>query len=154
MNRASLGLGLLLLLPALLWAVALSTSFADVQITDVPLGKPFAVRGPEGDGLILRNEGNVPFYVRVDGIVPGADQLRGGAASIPDLLWVRITPDHFVIPAHGTYHCAVSLNVPNRKEHRRKLFQVMLWSRTAPIDGHPMEVSAGLLSRLRFKTAP
>src|SRR5258708_26840823 len=82
-------------------AQGLSTAFADVQVDGVVVGKPFAVNGPTGGGLVLRNLGEAPVRVRVDVLAPEVRDLRGGAGPVPATRRGQRGPDHLENPAHG-----------------------------------------------------
>jgi hypothetical protein len=140
------------LFPCRCAADGLSTPFADVQVDGVPVGKPFSVKGSTGNGLVLRNLGNTSLHVHVAVLQPESKDLRGGAVPIPDIRWVHVEPDHFDLSAHGEGGCRVTLRVPARKAYRGKYYQATLWSRSQPADGQGVAFSAGLLSRLRFRT--
>ena len=135
-----------------LLATGMSTSFADVRVEGVTPGMPFHVRGGGSDGLYLWNPYGDALDVEVQPLSPRPDQLRDGATPIPDPSWVEIRPQHFHLSARGHQTCEVVLHVPKDKRFNNRHYQVMLWSRGTPVDPHGVTVSAGLLSRLQFKT--
>jgi hypothetical protein len=143
---------LLGLLASAVSANKLSTPFADVQVKGVQVGKPFFVTHSAGDGLILQNGASWPVNVRVDVVQPGTTDLRGGAEAIPDIRWVKVTPNQVDIPANSRAMCRVEITVPEKKIYRNKHYQVMLWSRSQPKGSQHVSIGAGLISRLRFTT--
>ncbi len=137
------------------WTLApggISTPFADVQVQDVPLGKPFAIVHSAASGLSLQNLGSEPVNIQVDVLVPNAADLRDGAEAIPEITWIQIEPKNLMIPAHGRALCRVVLKVPNEKSFRSKYYQAMIWSHAESPKGKNVSISAGLISRLRFRT--
>src|SRR4051812_40790892 len=76
----------------------LSTTFADVQVYDVPLGKPARVRDVHGPDLVLQNRGSHALRIQGDVMVPAEKDLRGGAEPIPDANWIRVSPNSVLIP--------------------------------------------------------
>lgn len=147
-------LGLIGLIAVPLWAqsTGISTPFADVEVRDVPLGKVFVVKHSSGDGLSLQNLGAEAVPLRIQVIPPSTTDLRGGAEVIPDVSWVQVTPDRLVLPPQGRALCRVTLQVPREKAYQRKYYQAMIWSHTEPQDKKTVSMSAGLISRLRFRT--
>jgi hypothetical protein len=129
----------------------LSTAFSDIQLQAVAPGRPTEVPGPTGAGLVLRNDGDLPMRIRVEPLIPTAEQLKGAALAIPDLSWVRIEPEELMIPAHREGSFRVILTIPKKAAFRNKNFQVMIWSRSIPLIASAASVNSGLLSRLRFK---
>jgi hypothetical protein len=132
----------------------LATPFVDVGVVQVPLGKPWHVQDDKGRSLVLQNLGAGALQVSVEPLMPTAQELRAPTEAIPDLGWVRIEPKTLTIPAGATAECQVILTVPRRWKYRHKLYQVMIWSRSAPVATSAMTIGAGLKSRLRFKTVP
>jgi len=135
-----------------LHAVGLSTPFADVKIEQVPLGKKFMVTHSAADGVSLMNLDDQPVKVRLTAAKPGPTELRDGALPIPSLDWVRIEPDAAVIPPHGQALFKVFLKVPNSKEFADRYYQVMIWTRGEVSRSQGIGLTAGLISRLRFRT--
>jgi hypothetical protein len=134
-------------------AEGLSTPFADVQVRGVRVGRPFKVVDSAAEGLMLQNLGNSSIRVRIEVFSPTTADLRGGAKPVPDISWVRVQPHEVEIPANGHVVCRVELVVPDKRIYRKKLYQAMIWSRTAPkAQDKVTTVGAGLISRLRFQT--
>ena len=126
--------------------------FVDVQVEGVPLATAFPVSSSAGEGLLLKNTDDSALEVHVEVLQPTTGDLRGGALPIPDVHWIKIVPDRFELPAHGEATCHVTLFIPGHRAYRRKYYQAMIWSHTEPMDGQGVGLSAGLISRLRFKT--
>ena len=70
--------------------------------------------------------------------------------SIPDVNWLKVNPDVIDVPGGAEGQSDLTLTVPWVQAFRGKTFQVMIWSHSVPLDGHAMEIGAGLISRLRF----
>ena len=143
---------MLFLVSAMTQSTGLSTPFVDVQLENVPLGKPFTVTHSSAEGLLLQNMESNPLRVSIQAFAPSTTDLKGHANVIPSVEWVRITPDHAVIPPHGRIQCRITLIIPNEKKYRNKEYQVMIWSRGEVSQSQGVGLSAGLISRLRFKT--
>lgn len=134
-------------------AAEMATSFVDVLVLDAPLGVPRRVEDAKGRGLILYNKGNEPLFVHVQAVLPQAGELRSPAVPIPDTNWIAIEPANLEVPAHGEAEAQVILSVPKEERYRHQLYQAMIWSRTQPLPGGGVALSAGLKSRLTLKTA-
>jgi len=144
--------GMLGLSGSLLGAASLSTPFVDVQVENVQPGKVFSVKHSAAEGLALNNLSDAPLRVRIAVLIPSETELRDGAKPIPDTHWVRIEPAEVAIPPQQRAVCRVTLHVPEGRRFRGKYYQASIWSRSEPMQGTQVAFSAGLLSRLRFKT--
>ncbi len=131
-------------------AEGLSTSFSDVFVRGVPSGQPYVVSGPSGKGLVLKNLGNTPIRVKVQALVPTQAQLKDGAIPISETAWVRLDPDELILPARGEGIFQITLIVPRSVKRHEQPYQIMIWTRGAPMSDAAVSVSPGLLSRLRF----
>ncbi len=151
-REAFYGVSLLAVLS--LWAQAsgLSTTFASVLVTDVPVGKPRVIDGPEGRGLVLKNLGDGPVTVYAQALQPA--KLKAGSEPMADLSWVNIVPASLVIPPHQEGTVRVTVTIPARDEYKGRLFQVTLWSRAETREQKGMSYNAALLSTLRIRTLP
>jgi hypothetical protein len=132
-------------------ANGLSTAFADVQLENVPLGVAYPIASSAGEGLRLQNLGVSPARVHIEVLRPADGDLRGGAEPIPDIHWIKVTPDRLDLPGRGEGRCHLTLLIPKNKMYRHKYYQATIWSHGEPLPGQGVVISAGLLSRLRFK---
>jgi len=130
----------------------LSTSFVDVAVLDVPLGKIRRVENKEGDSLVIWNTGEIPLVVHVEALKPTAQELRAPAEPIEDPRWIIIQPSSLKLAPHETGRFDVALSLPKSSRLRHRTFQAMIWSRSEPVEGNGVSLSAGLKSRLRFRT--
>lgn len=130
---------------------SLTTAFADVLLRDVPLGQLWCVE-EHGRSFELHNTGETPLVVQVEAVKPEARELHSPAEPIPDVSWVLIKPASMTVAPHQKGRFDIVLSLPKEERLRNRMFQVMLWSRSAPIEGKGISVSAGLKSRLRFQT--
>ncbi len=133
-------------------ATELATSFVDVVVLDVPLGTPRRVQDRLGKSLVLMNNGDNTVYMHVQALVPAKAELKGPVLAIPDLQWIHIEPATVEVPAHGEAEAQVIILVPSDKQYADQLYQVMIWSRSQSFGSEGVTISAGLKSRLRFKT--
>ncbi len=141
------------MVPAAQAADRLWTTFVDVQVVDVPLGVPHEIHEDKSSGLVLNNLSDQEMEVDVQILAPTSDQLRGNAEPIPETRWITVDPARFLLPAHASATSRMTLLVPRERRYRKRLYQAMVWSRARPANRKGVTVSAGLLSRLRFKNA-
>ena len=135
-------------------AEGMTTAFADVQISGVPLGRDFNLV-KQGKRMDLTNLGSQPLHVTIQVLIPKPEQLKPSAEAIADPRWVQIVPQEVDLPAHGRVNFDVIVHVPWKWKHRHKTFQAMILSRGAPkLDNRGMGYGAALLSRLRVSTKP
>ena len=137
---------------ALRAAEGLSTPFADVQVSHIPLGVATRVRDAGGPDLVLQNTGDHPIKVQVEILTPSARDLRSTAQAIPDVHWVQVVPVTVLLSARQSAVCSVIITVPDEKKYAHKTYQVMIWSHSRPDSENAVSIGAGLLSRLRFTT--
>ena len=134
-------------------AAGLQTSYSDVFQKNVRLGSAQDVPGPMGKGLLLKNLGDAPLRVRAQVLKPASDQLLDGAEPIPDPAWVQLVPDHLDLAAHAEGAIQVLVHVPPERPYQARQYQFMIWSRGELVGQSGVQVSAGLLSRVRIVTA-
>jgi len=130
----------------------LSTSFVDVVVFDAPLGKTRRVEDKQGNSLVVWNTGEAPLIVHVEALKPSPQELRPPAEPIEDPRWIIIQPSSLTLGPRESGRFDVALSLPADQRLRHRTFQAMIWSRSEPIEGDGVSVSAGLKSRLRFRT--
>ena len=137
---------------ARVWADGLSTTYVDVMVQQVPLGRERAISDGEGRPLVLKNLSDHAIEVHLDALVPTKTQLQGTAEAIPDTRWITIAPQTVTIPAKGKRSCKVTVRVPENPLYRGKFYQAVIWSHATPPKAGGVTFNAGLISRLRFTT--
>ncbi len=150
-GRACIGF-LFLLICNSVQGSGLSTSFVDVAVMDVPLGKPRRVEDQKGNSFVVWNTGDSPLVVHIEALKPVAQELRTPAESIEEISWVLIQPNTLSLAPHETGRANIILSLPAERRLRHRTFQAMIWSRSEPLHGTGVTLSAGLKSRLRFRT--
>jgi hypothetical protein len=132
-------------------AEGLSTPFVDVELTSVVPGHPLQIHDSEGHGLRIKNLGSSPVSVSIEVLLPQPTQLRPGAGRIPDVKWIQVQPNVLALGAHEEKEAVLVLTVPRKKTFRGRYYQAMIWSHGVPSPTQAMTISAGLLSKLRFR---
>lgn len=136
-------------------ATGLSTSFADIQVSDVPLGQAYDLGEQNEQHLDLKNLGDQPLRVVIRARAPIPSELEQSALPIPDLSWIRIRPSHLMLDPQESAYADVIITVPKGNQYRRKTYQVMIWSQANFLEeAGGVRMNPALLSRLRFTTRP
>ncbi len=133
-------------------AASLATSFVDVVVGDVELGKPRRVEDHLGNCLLIWNRGETPIVVQAEALKPTPQELQLASEPIEDVQWIQIRPTSLELGPHGSGRFDVTLQVPKNDRLRHRTFQAMIWSRSTPTHDSGVSFSAGLKSRLRFTT--
>jgi hypothetical protein len=134
------------------FADGLSTSFADVTVSNVPVGKPWSIKEANRSGLLLQNLGKDPIHVHVKILAPSPAELKDHAKALPSVSWIIVKPNDFELAPNAQKECDVIIEIPHRWKYRHQYFQAMIFSRGAPLEKKSITLGTGLLSRLRFKT--
>jgi hypothetical protein len=132
-------------------ADGLSTPFVNVELNSVVPGHSLHVHDSEGHGLRIKNLGSSPVLVSIEVLIPQPSQLWPGAGPIPDVQWIQVQPRELELGAHEEKETELVLKVPRKKAYRGGYFQAMIWSHGVPSSTQGMTISAGLLSKLRFR---
>jgi hypothetical protein len=133
-------------------AAGLSCSIGEVLIENLKIGHQVSLQDLANLPLSITNTGDQPVVVRVDGIVPRGDELRQGAAPIPDPSWTYATPDSFVLTPHGTQLVDLGFKIPDDPALLGKKYQASFWSHTLAKPGD--FIACGLSSRVIFTIDP
>jgi hypothetical protein len=134
------------------FADGLSTSFADVTVANVPVGKPWSIRTSRKAGLVLQNLGDRSIHVQIKIFSPRPDELRGNAEALPRADWITVLPNEFELAPHAQRDCDVIIDIPKQTEYRGRSYQAMVFSRGAPAMEKGINFGAGLVSRLHILT--
>lgn len=139
-----------LLIPPKLTAAGISTNYADIFIENLPVNTEYKHNLP----LKVTNRSNKKIEVVVKPLIPHKDNLKTGAAPIPDINWLTVVPEKYILSAGQTGSSDVFIKVPKDNKLRGKTFQFNF-----EICGFPSEKKGGvtvvpaLLSKIRFTVA-
>lgn len=131
-------------------AGGLRCSIGEVLVDNLRVGGDYSLRTLANLPLSITNTGDQPVVVRVDVVVPGADELRYGAAALPNVSWASALPDSFGLDPQETRDVELRLRIPDDPALCGRKFQVAFWSHTLPQPGD--FVACGLSSRVIFST--
>lgn len=129
-----------------IYAGGLSTSFVEAKLENLELGKTYSVKEMTKREVVVKNtttDKTVP--VKIEPEAPTEGNLVPGYEPIPDISWVKVTPDYFEAVAPGTSAKAdVFITIPQDAKYHGKKYQVYIYSHTA---GQAM-FRVGLMSRV------
>ena len=123
---------------------AITTSFIEAHVTDVPLGKIYSYEGTERHPLVFNNPGTEPIHVQTTVVFQHQD-------------WIRIIPQEFVIPPHGQQHMKIRFKLPKDPGLRGRRFQAQVAfqaSRRREGTNRSIQIQMGIESRIILDTAP
>ncbi len=131
------------------YGAAISTSFAEVILKDLEIGKSYSTKGVANMPLCVRNIGKESVDLKIDVLIPQLTSLKNGYEAIPDASWIRLEKDFFSDLRPGEQAITdVILTIPENKQYSGKKYQVYLRSHTVGKKG--MAIAVGLRSRLLF----
>ena len=137
------------IVPILLKAGGLRTTFSSVLIENLKIGKSYSLLKTVNLPLKIKSTYNRNIKIKITVLKPYKDELKKGFEIIPDTLWIKIKNDLLTIKPKGSAFTDVIIKIPYDKKYLGKKFQVMIWSRTTG-----KGIGCGLKSRLLFTIVP
>ena len=108
-----------------------------------------------GDNYSLEKEANLPLIInnnseqaislKIEILQPEQGELKAGFEPIPDIRWIELTRQEFLIEPGESAKTDVIIYIPDEELYLGKAYQVYLWSHTVG-----ESVGVGLKSRLLF----
>jgi hypothetical protein len=139
-------------LPSACRAGGLRCSIGEVIIENLRIGQDHSLEELANLPLSITNTGDQEITVRVDPLIPEADDLRYGAAPIPDISWTSAERDSFDLAPQTTEQVNLRIRIPDDAQYLGKKYQVTFWSHTIPRPD--VFVACGLSSRVIFTIDP
>jgi len=129
-------------------AGGLSTTFSEVTLENLEIGKTYSTKEIAGLPLELVNTGKQPINLKIELVMPQESELKAGFEPIPDLSWIKLEKSEFSnIKPNTSAITDVVLSIPNKEKYRGKKYQGFIWSHT--VGG---SIGIGLKSKLLFAT--
>lgn len=138
----------LLCLPLSLYASGLSTTFGEVKVENLKIGREYSMEEAVEFPLRVKNTSSEEIELKIEVLYPKDTELKEGYQTIPDISWIALKQDYFILGPGGEARTDVVIKVPDDESLFGKKYQVYLWSRTI---GRSLGV--GLKSRLLFTIA-
>jgi hypothetical protein len=151
MNRIVITSSLLLSLVGIsrLSAGGLSTQLGEVVIENLQIGRTYNLRDLANLRLMVTNTSDFRVNLVMDVLQPDSAGLRHGALPIPEIGWVGLSKNEFILNPDGMAVSDISITIPDDREHMGKKYQFAVWSHTLGAKGG-MSLAYGLRSRVIF----
>jgi len=124
----------------------ISTSFTEVVVRDLSIGKNYAMGKKVDQELRVRNRGELPIELKMEVLMPSKGELKEGYEPIPDPSWIELEKDYFSVEPAKDAVTDVIITIPSDKKHLSKKYQAYIWSHTGGKGALP--IALGLKSKL------
>jgi len=124
----------------------ISTTFTEVTLQNLSIGKNYAIGQKVGRQLQVRNGGEDLIELKVEVLVPSKSELKEGYEAIPDTSWVELEKDYFSVEPSELAVTDVIVTIPSDKRYLGKKYQAYIWSHT--VGKGKLPIALGLKSRL------
>lgn len=135
------------------WANALGirTKFGLVVVENLQPGRTYNIRELVGLPLRVVNASDKQVTIKMDIQKPGQQKsmVRKHFEPIPDLSWIKLSRDFFVVDPGQSAIADVFITIPDDDKYLGKRYQVNIWSHTI---GKSF-LKVGLMSKLRITVA-
>lgn len=145
MKRILLGILLSFFFAQYAFAGGLSTTFGEVLVENLPLGKTYSMEKEGKLPLIITNTSREKVSLKIEVLSPQEGELKEDFEPIPDIDWIRLSQREFVVDPGRSARTDVVISVPDDKEYLGKKYQVFIWSHTVG-----RTIGVGLKSKLLF----
>jgi hypothetical protein len=88
----------------------------------------------------------------MDVLVPDEVELKHQARPVPDLSWIALSCDTFILDAGQEAVSDIMISIPDDERYLGKRYQFVIWSHTVPSMEGGMFLATGLKSRIIFTT--
>jgi len=127
-------------------AAGLSTGFSEVTLEGLDIGKSYSTQETAHLPLIVVNTGEESLDLKIELLLPEAQELKEGFTPIPDLAWIKLEQSEFKeIAPNASATTDILINIPNDKQYQGKKYQAYIWSHSVG-----RTIGVGLKSKLLF----
>ena len=134
-----------------LFAIGLSTRFADIVLERMPAGQPYNLRVSKDLPYKIKNNSDEPTRVEIH-IEQPKKILAEGYEPIPDPTWIRVVPNEFTLGGAEESYSDLIILVPEDEIYQGRHYQASIIangiSASAVNDG--VAFGCALASRIRF----
>lgn len=128
--RWGLVLTFLVLVSNAAWSAGLTANFGEVVVDGLRIGYPFSMSERAHLPYIVSNPGLEEIDVKIEVKAPPADKVKKGYEPIPDVSWVKLEKNSFLIKPYGSVSTDVILDIPKDKNLIGRKFEVSLFPYT------------------------
>ena len=144
MKKIFTAIALCLVFCSSVFASGLSTGFSEVTLENLQTGKTYNTKDVANLPLTVVNTGKEPVDLKIELMMPAAQELKKGYEPIPDLSWIKLDKTQFNgIKPQDSAVCEVVIVIPDDAKYLGKKYQVFIWSHT-----FGTSVGVGLKSKL------
>lgn len=115
------------------------------MLENIPIGAEYSMRKDAKFPLVIENNSDSVVELKIEVLSPQADEVQKGYEPIPDIGWVRLEKDLFLIAPNGNAETDVVIRVPDREEYCGRKFHVFISSWTVG-----RSLGLGIKSKLLF----
>jgi len=132
-------------------AFGISTNYADASVSDLIIDNEYNLSAILSQQLKVINNNNEPIEVKILVLFPESNNIRKKYSSIPDVKWVSIVPDKYILPPGQKGYSDIMIKIPKNKKLRGKSYQFNIEISATPQkkENNIMFVPS-LLSRIMF----
>ncbi len=125
-------------------ASGLRTTFSEVALQNLEIGRTYNTKEAAGLPLVIENTGDGSVDLAIEVIAPGAEELKGGYEPIPDISWIILEKKSFSgVEPGGKAETDVMITIPDNTSYHGKKYQVYIWTHSVGLS-----VGVGLKSKL------
>lgn len=125
------------------FAGGLNTTFGEVSVENLPLGKTYSLEKQAKTPLIINNTSKQKVKLKIEVLLPQKSELKEGFMPVPDINWIELKEKQFVVEPNQSAKTDVFISVPDDKQYLGKKYQVFIWSHTVG-----RAIGVGLKSKL------
>ncbi|MFQ5868093.1 MAG: hypothetical protein ACE5IT_08930, partial [bacterium] len=131
--------------------LGIRTKFGLVVVENLPPGRTYNIRELVGLPLRVVNASDKQVNIKMDLKKPRVEKtmLEKHFEPIPDLSWIKLSRDFFVVDPGQSAIADVLITIPDDDKYLGKRYQVNIWSHTIG----KRFINVGLMSRLRITVA-
>lgn len=122
--------GCLAALAAPLWAAGLTANFGEVLIEDLKMGYSFSTRDKANLPYIVTNVGSNTIDIKIEVVVPSAQELKKGYEPIPNPNWIKVEKNFFSLKPNEQGSTDLVFNIPNDEKLLGKRFDAIVYPYT------------------------
>lgn len=128
------------------YAAGLSTTFSEVTLEGLEIGKGYSTKELANLPLAVVNTGEEPIDLKVEILLPEPEELKEGYEPIPDINWIRLKKSSFKgIKPKKAAVTDVKILIPADDIYKGKKYQVFIWTHSVG-----SAIGIGLKSKLLF----
>ena len=115
------------MMPHSLIAGGLSTQLGEVVVANLQIGQTYNLMELANLQMAVTNTGADVVNLKMDVLQPETEELRLGAAIIPDASWVTLSQNSFTVGSMQRASSDIFISIPDEAQYLAKKFQVIIF---------------------------